>query len=193
MRGLNKISGALFAECIFVILQFALAGCEKNEFKESSIAAGRILLKAHKMLKPRKLENIIEDGKIVSTVIMFDNTSAKEYLSSKQKPLHKYYSIIKQNFLFKSDQNDDSLYMLAFLNEMMYLLTSNPYEERCFYLEKIISKKKIDLSGWMREEVFAPFLTVGDRVDEWKVKTNDEKLRTIKEFLLVGYKEAGCN
>ena len=176
---------------ILLLILFSLA-CNRDELKASSMAAFEILDTAKNMLKVRSAENLAENGNIQSTVVTFDNTSAKEYLESNENRLKKHYSTIERNYDPRDKKYVDALFMLTLINEMVFWLSGETLGPRCTYLDKIETADTTNLSEWMVNEVFAPFINKKNGIEKWKSMDRRDKIKDIREFLMVGYKEAGC-
>lgn len=177
---------------LIVLVVLLLSGCNKDEFKDSSLAIADMLGNAKKMLKAQGVENMSENGKVESTVVTFDNASAKKYLKSNMNKIEKYYNTIEKHYDPNNTNFIDALFMLSFTNEMVYWLSGDSLRPRCTYLKRIKSVETIGLSEWMINEVFAPFINKKDNIKTWSSMDHTEKAQDIHEFLMVGYKDAGC-
>jgi len=174
-----------FTLIVLLLGFFGLESCTGAKFKDSCLESMKILENAKKRLKVTHFENIAAEGKIESTVVRFDNTKAKTYLSSNDDKLNMYYETIKGHFEKPGEKFDDSLFMLAFMNEMTHWLCGKAIEDRCKYLSMIRKIDKISLSEWMMDEVFAPFINTEDTIKEWLDMDINRKYKDIYDLLMV--------
>ena len=151
----------------------------------SCLESGEILKNAKKELKISHVENVSDEGKIKSTVVKFDNTKAKEHLKSKSNDLNNHYEFIKRYLNKSSERYNDALFMLAFINEMTYWLSGQAIEDRFKYIRMIKSTGTGNLSQWIMDDVFAPFLNNEHTIKEWLSMNSNSKYKDIYDFLTV--------
>ena len=167
------------------LLFFIFESCASDEFKMSCLESGEILKNAKKELKISHVENVSDEGKIKSTVVKFDNTKAKEHLKSKSNDLNNHYEFIKRYLNKSSERYNDALFMLAFINEMTYWLSGQAIEDRFKYIRMIKSTGTGNLSQWIMDDVFAPFLNNEHTIKEWLSMNSNSKYKDIYDFLTV--------
>lgn len=171
---------------LFVFLcSFLIGSCTRDEFKVSCLESGQILANAKKELKISHGKDVSDQGKIESTVVQFDNSRAKEYLKSKSNELNAHYEIIKRYLDEPNEKKNDALFMLAFINEMTYWLTGRAIEDRFRYIRMVKEKDTGELSEWIMDDVFAPFINNEHTIKAWLCMGPNEKYKDIYDFLTV--------
>jgi hypothetical protein len=187
LEWINRVGLALF-------LVFICASCAQDNFKNNSIKCGKILQDAKALLEVSGAENISEKGKINSTVIKFDNTTATKYLDSKTLELNECYKYIVDHLNEESSNYGDALFMLAFINEMSYWLSGRTIEDRCKYIRVIMKKGRPRISNWLMDEVFGPFINSDYTLKDWLRMDDNSKYDSIWAFLMVpGEKGKKCD
>ena len=171
---------------IFVFLLFFIVeSCTRDEFKVSCLESGQILINAKKELKISHVKNISDQGKIESTVVQFDNKKAKEYLKAKSNELNTHYEIIKRYLHTANGKKNDALFVLAFINEMTFWLSGQAIEDRCRYIRLVKEKDTGELSEWIMDDVFAPFINNEHTIKAWLGMDPHAKYKDIYDFLTV--------
>lgn len=167
---------------------FLSLGCSENtSFKSNCMSAAKIIKEANSRLINANAENVVENGKIVSTIIHLDNSKSKEYLLLKDEALRKHYDIIKAFYHPNSTESFDALCVLAVLNEYIYSLNGIAIDEHCKYTKLLTDHKSGELpSSWLLNEFFNYINTPpGFHDDNWARMNNKEKYEFLIQGLLI--------
>ncbi len=173
----------LFVALFFLII-IVLEGCSSDNFKKNSMKARAIIQNATRLLKVMNVENLVDKGKIKSTIFRQDNTEAKEYLKSKKLELKSYYQAIKDVFIKSDERYHDALFVLAFINEMTFFLSENAVEDQCKYIKIIRKEQNVKLSEWVLDEFFAPLKSDKDYINNWRNMNTNSKYEVIYNTLM---------
>jgi hypothetical protein len=150
-------------------------GCKSDKLKESSFAIRDIIRQAYSLMSTVNIKNIKDNEKIVGTSVEYSNLKAKGYIETKENELYSHYKIIKDCFAESNNKNNDALYILSYINEMVFLLRGEAIEDRNRYKNIIIKRGKVKLSKWVLNDFFSPLSTNKDLVDNWQ--ETDDKLK----------------
>ena len=102
------------------LIPILIVSCRTDSFKDSCLKTSRILNDAMKLISVKSVENIYNDkNEISGTVWKQDISKARKYLISKEHELYKYYEIIKEDFKKNTDNPQDALFVLAYLNDFL--------------------------------------------------------------------------
>jgi len=186
------------ARYLFILLQISLLlfGCSApRDLKTNCMKAAKIVKEANKRLLTTKTEDVVEDGKIVATIIYSDNSKSKEYLKSKRKALQKKYDIIKTYYLRNGKDSFDALCAMAVLNQYKIYLDGEPVDERCKYTILVIEQRSIKMpSEWFLNKFFY-YLSrpPGFNDSNWSKMNSQEKFQDmIKSLLIPGENGETC-
>ncbi len=165
-----------------IVLSF---GCSADtSFKSNCMSAAKIIKKANSLVIQTNAENIIENGKIISTISHHDNSKSKEYLLLKNEALRKHYDIIKTFYHSTRPESIDALCVLAVLNDHTYFLNGKSIDEHCKYTKLLTQQKAGELpSSWLLNQFYNYINTPpGFQDDNWARMNAKEKY----EFLIQG-------
>ena len=149
-----------------------------------------MLNNARGLLRTASAENVVnEKGKIKYTIVQLDHSRTKEYLESKHKELQKNYLQIKGYLKEGNVHYCDSLFVLAFVNDIMYFYSANSFEDRCKYIRIIRNSSECALSEWTLNEFFGPLLNIEDTIKAYLNMEYDAKYERVYKTLMVPEKE----
>ncbi len=173
---------------IFLLISLLFLGCSKpRDLKTNCMKAAKIVKEASELLITTKMENVVEDGKIVATKVFSDNSKSKEYLKSKRESLQENYNIIKGHYMRGGEGSFDALCAMAVLNQFKIYLDGVPIDERCKYTVLVIDQRSKKMpSEWFLNEFYFYISRPPDFHDSnWSKMTTQDKFQDMINILLI--------
>lgn len=176
-----------------ILLSLILVACSSDSFEQKGIQLRIIIQETNGLLTVSSQENITnEKGDIVSTRVKFDKNKSREYLKSKKQDLDKIYFELQKQIKQSGEKQTDSIYLLVLINEFSYFIEGKRRENTCNYLKEIEENSTKAPSAWLVENVFGPLFASPKAVNSWKQLTDEQKIDSIKNYLLMSY-NTSCN
>lgn len=166
-----------------IFIMFLIAGCKKDDFKQSCFESRAILEHATSLLIPR----VSKSSDLENTVIINDNSKAVVYLEEKYEELKQYYNKIKGQIV-DSNNFHDAIYAASYINEIYCFLTGNTLDDRCYYINLLEQNKDVQLSSWLINDFFAPLKNDSSLRKNW-IDMDISKKRAIILRMLFEAKE----
>ncbi len=169
---------------IFIFLSF---GCTQSDnLKSNCIDAAEILSHARRLLKESNSENVIEEDKIVSTIVTNIISDTKRYIEANYDKLNENYGNIKKAYQKDGINSYDALCAMAVINEFTFILSGKAIDDRCKYIRLMNENKGQSISQWILDDFFASLITNENHtIDNWNKLDQKSKIEVLFGTLLV--------
>jgi len=172
---------------ILICLSLLTYGCSNNSFDKNTLKAGDILKHAYNLEKTSKTENIVKDGKVIVRIYSKKEKSNKYLIKNREKLFSLYKRIRPVADVNNSEYYYEALFICATINQSLFMLSGESFEDVSKMIGKIRGVNSIDLADWVVNGFYGKLEVPENLLQDWILMEKSKKIGKIYDGIILNY------